>query len=160
MKSTPNTLSRTTAMECAWNNCPWAAVAVNDAGVISAITPGFLNYCAMSEAALIGMSEGALNGLLLSIGVERHRVSIDSNGLRAIYYIRHFTPASASDLHLRAVAEKLREPLASIQGFAELLLTQQYDEATRRELTATLLAETEALSNIINRELDVTRRWP
>jgi len=52
------------------------------------------------------------------------------------------------------VAELLREPLSIIQGFAELLLTQQYDESTRLELTRTLLAETEELSNIINRLLD------
>ena len=52
------------------------------------------------------------------------------------------------------VAELLRQPLSIIQGFAELLLTQQYDEYTRLELTRTLLAETEELSNVINRLLD------
>lgn len=55
---------------------------------------------------------------------------------------------------LSRIAELLREPLASIYGFAELLLTQDYDEDLRRDLTATLLEQVEVMSNIINRELD------
>lgn len=61
-------------------------------------------------------------------------------------------------VRLSHVAELLREPLASIYGFAELLLTQDYDEATRRDLTATLLEQVEVMSNIINSELD-TRNY-
>jgi len=58
------------------------------------------------------------------------------------------------------VAELLREPLASIYGFAELLLTQNYDEETRRDLTATLLEQIEVMSNIINSELDMRNYKP
>lgn len=64
-------------------------------------------------------------------------------------------PIGDNSSHLKHVAEMMREHLASIQGFAELLLTEQYDETTRRDLTATLLAEAEALSNIINQHLDI-----
>lgn len=67
-------------------------------------------------------------------------------------------PASTPDSRIEHLAELLREPLCAIQGFAELLLTQQYDEATRLELTATLLAEAEALSDIINQQLDARSR--
>jgi signal transduction histidine kinase len=59
------------------------------------------------------------------------------------------------DLRLSRIAELLREPLASIYGFAELLLTQDYDEELRHELTATLLDQVEAMSNIINAQLDI-----
>lgn len=78
-----------------------------------------------------------------------------------------FLPAKLQRMHSRTsssphsprqdlarVAELLRQPLTSIQGFAELLLTQQYDESTRLELTYTLLAEAEHLSNIISEMLD------
>ena len=58
------------------------------------------------------------------------------------------------NVKLSHIAELLREPLASIYGFAELLLTQNYDEETRRDLTATLLEQVEVMSNIINSELD------
>jgi signal transduction histidine kinase len=58
------------------------------------------------------------------------------------------------NVKLSRIAELLREPLASIYGFAELLLTQNYDEETRLDLTATLLEQVEVMSNIINSELD------
>lgn len=65
-----------------------------------------------------------------------------------------------ADRRIERVAEQLREPLASVIGFAELLLTQDYDEETRRELTATLLAEAEALADIINRQMDTGHPEP
>jgi signal transduction histidine kinase len=56
---------------------------------------------------------------------------------------------------LAHIAEALREPLASIYGFTELLLTQDYDEETRIDLTSTLLDQIEIMSNLINEQLDV-----
>jgi signal transduction histidine kinase len=64
------------------------------------------------------------------------------------------------NVKLSRIAELLREPLASIYGFAELLLTQNYDEETRRDLTATLLEQVEVMSNIINSELDARNHTP
>ena len=64
------------------------------------------------------------------------------------------------NVKLSRIAELLREPLASIYGFAELLLTQNYDEETRRDLTATLLEQVEVMSNIINTELDTRNHKP
>lgn len=61
---------------------------------------------------------------------------------------------------LSRIAELLREPLASIYGFAELLLTQDYDEDLRRDLTATLLEQVEVMANIINSELDTQHQRP
>ncbi len=63
-------------------------------------------------------------------------------------------------MKLSRIAELLREPLASIYGFAELLLTQNYDEETRLDLTATLLEQVEVMSNIINSELDTRNNLP
>jgi K+-sensing histidine kinase KdpD len=67
---------------------------------------------------------------------------------------------SDCSVKLSHIAELLREPLASIYGFAELLLTQNYDEETRRDLTATLLEQVEVMSNIINNELDTRNHKP
>jgi signal transduction histidine kinase len=159
--STPTTtLPCPAAVAAAWNKSPWGAVAIDSAGNVCSINPGFLQFCTQSEAELIGMSEGTLHELLLSPEVERRRVEVSVAGLRAIYYVRHVTTATATEQHLTGVAELLREPLASIQGFAELLLTQNYDEETRRELTATLLTQIETMSNIINQQLDITRDLP
>jgi signal transduction histidine kinase len=54
----------------------------------------------------------------------------------------------------------LREPMASIYGFAELLLTQNYDEETRRDLTSTLMEQVDVMSNIINNGLDTRVNAP
>ncbi len=73
------------------------------------------------------------------------------------------TPSPADidyGVKLSHIAELLREPLASIYGFAELLLTQNYDEETRLDLTATLLEQVEVMSNIINSELDTRNYKP
>lgn len=67
---------------------------------------------------------------------------------------------SECSMKLSRVAELLRAPLASIYGFAELLLTQDYDEETRCDLTATLLEQVEVMSNIINSELDTRNFKP
>jgi signal transduction histidine kinase len=160
MNTPATTLPCPAAVAAAWDKSPWGTVAIDSAGNVCSINPGFLQYCTQSEAELIGMSEGTLHGLLLSLGVERRRVEVSVAGLRAIYYVRHVTPATTTKHHLTGIAELLREPMASIQGFAELLLTQNYDEETRRELTATLLSQIETMSNIINQQLDITRDLP
>jgi hypothetical protein len=46
---------------------------------------------------------------------------------------------------------------ASIYGFVELLLTQNYDEETRRGLTSTLMGQVEAMGNIVNESLQPQR---
>ena len=52
----------------------------------------------------------------------------------------------------------LREPLASIFGFAELLLTQNYPDDVRLDLTETLLNQVEAMANILNERLNLTHK--
>jgi signal transduction histidine kinase len=67
------------------------------------------------------------------------------------------TPQNTMAIKLAHIAEALREPLASIYGFSELLLTQDYDEETRIDLTSTLLDQVEVMSNLINEQLDVRK---
>ena len=61
------------------------------------------------------------------------------------------------NVKLSRIAELLREPLASIYGFTELLIHQNYDEVTRLELTSTMLGEIEVMMDLINRQLDLTQ---
>ncbi len=58
---------------------------------------------------------------------------------------------------LSHAAHELRTPMASIYGFSELLLTQEFDEATRKDLLATIHKQTEWLVAIINELLDLAR---
>jgi signal transduction histidine kinase len=58
---------------------------------------------------------------------------------------------------LSHAAHELRTPMASIYGFTELLMSQEFDAATRRDLLATIHKQTEWLVNIINELLDLSR---
>lgn len=58
---------------------------------------------------------------------------------------------------LSIAAHELRTPMASIHGFAELLLKRDYDAATRRDLLETIYRQSTNLSHLINELLDIAR---
>ena len=58
---------------------------------------------------------------------------------------------------LSHAAHELRTPMASIFGFTELLMSQDFDDATRKDLLATIHTQTSWLVDIINELLDLAR---
>jgi signal transduction histidine kinase len=58
---------------------------------------------------------------------------------------------------LSHAAHELRTPMASIFGFTELLMTQEFDAETRKDLLATIHRQTQRLVDIINELLDLSR---
>jgi signal transduction histidine kinase len=58
---------------------------------------------------------------------------------------------------LAHAAHELRTPMAGIYGFTELLMNQEFDEATRQDLLATIHKQTQWLVDIINELLDLAR---
>lgn len=58
---------------------------------------------------------------------------------------------------LSIAAHELRTPMASIHGFAELLLKRDYDAETRRDLLETIYRQSTNLSHLINELLDIAR---
>jgi signal transduction histidine kinase/CHASE1-domain containing sensor protein len=58
---------------------------------------------------------------------------------------------------LSHAAHELRTPMASIFGFTELLIAQEFDDATRKDLLATIHTQTAWLVDIINELLDLAR---
>ncbi|BAO29625.1 CHASE domain-containing protein [Sulfuritalea hydrogenivorans] len=94
--------------------------------------------------------------VLQIVGVRGTAASVD----RFIYFrdITHETEVE----HLKSeflahAAHELRTPMASIFGFSELLMTQEFDDATRRDLLATIHKQTQWLVDIINELLDLSR---
>ena len=140
--------------EAAWRHCPWGMAAIGNDGNVLKVNPAFERCTGTAGATLPGMSEAAFAALLGSPLFGFVRVETQDGGLRALYYLRLVTANTGHKLELSRFTEALREPLASIYGFAELLLTQDYDEETRRDLTGTLLEQVEALTNIINEQHD------
>ncbi len=58
---------------------------------------------------------------------------------------------------LSHAAHELRTPMASIYGFTELLIAQEFDPDTRKDLLQTIHKQTTWLIDIINELLDITR---
>lgn len=58
---------------------------------------------------------------------------------------------------LANAAHELRTPMASILGYAELLLLKNYDEKTRNELLLIILRQARRSSGIVNELLDLAR---
>jgi PAS domain S-box-containing protein len=58
---------------------------------------------------------------------------------------------------LSTAAHELRTPMASILGFSEVLLAQEFEEAERREFLDTIYRNAELMASIINELLDLAR---
>ncbi len=58
---------------------------------------------------------------------------------------------------LSHAAHELRTPMASIFGFSEILMSQDFDAETRKDLLATIHRQTQRLVDIINELLDLSR---
>jgi PAS domain S-box-containing protein len=58
---------------------------------------------------------------------------------------------------LSTAAHELRTPLASIFGFAELLINRDYDESSRRRMHGVIHRQSRVLVNLINDLLDLSR---
>jgi signal transduction histidine kinase len=85
----------------------------------------------------------------------------EASSVSRILYLRNITSEAEVD-HMKSeflshAAHELRTPMASIYGFAELLLEMEFDEATRRDLLETIHRQSRWLVDIINELLDLAR---
>lgn len=138
----------------AWERSPLGIVVIGSDGVIHAANPAAAEILATPVADLEGLGEAEF--VASAEDLEHRRMELAQSGLRSIHFIRRPRATSAAIPRLAKIAEDLREPLASIYGFAELLIYQNYDPDTRRELTTTMLGEIEVMIDLINRQLDLT----
>lgn len=139
----------------AWQHCPWGMATIDGAGNLLQVNPAFESCTGIAAEQVRGMSEADFIALLGAPSpgqrrFEHRRVETAGAGLRAVHYFRPSAVVALQDQRLASLVEAVREPLGSIYGFTELLLTQNYDEETRRELTTTVLEQAEAMSNILN----------
>lgn len=85
----------------------------------------------------------------------------DAQTVGRLLYVRDVTHQVEVDRmkseFLSHAAHELRTPMASIFGFTELLMSQEFDEATRQDLLATIHKQTSWLVEIINELLDLSR---
>lgn len=147
-------------IEAAWQHCPWGMAVISADGTVSAFNAAYGEHLCLSRDDLLGKSEADLDALTAPLPQEYRRVEVLRDDVRAIHFLGDASGTEVNAKHLANIAEMLREPMASIYGFAELLLTQNYDEETRRDLTSTLMEQVEVMSNIINNGLDTRVNAP
>ena len=94
---------------------------------------------------------------ILEVGLRKSEASTVSQ----ILYFRDVTHETEVDQmkseFLSTAAHELRTPMASIYGFAEVLMTQTLDDASRQEFLAIIWKQSEWMASILNELLDLAR---
>ncbi len=97
------------------------------------------------------------NQRVLEVGM---RIS-NTASVSQILYFRDVTHETEVDRlkseFLATAAHELRTPMTSIYGFAELLLTREFDAADRHEFLSTIVKQSKLTVSILNELLDLTR---
>jgi signal transduction histidine kinase len=78
-----------------------------------------------------------------------------------VLYLRDVTREAEIDRmksqFLEMAAHELRTPLTSVLGYAEVLLAQEFDTETQREMLGTIHRQSQVVTSIINELLDLVR---
>jgi signal transduction histidine kinase len=78
-----------------------------------------------------------------------------------VLYLRDVTREAEIDRmksqFLEMAAHELRTPLTSVLGYAEVLLAQEFDAETQREMLGTIYRQSQVVTSIINELLDLVR---
>lgn len=85
----------------------------------------------------------------------------DAEFMSQVLYLRDVTREAEIDRmksqFLEMAAHELRTPLTSVMGYAELLLSQDFDEEIQREMLETIYRQSQVVTSIINELLDLVR---
>ncbi|MCF8160920.1 MAG: PAS domain-containing sensor histidine kinase, partial [Polaromonas sp.] len=94
---------------------------------------------------------------VLQLGLRSSRSSTVSQ----ILFLRDVTREAEVDQmkseFLATAAHELRTPMASIFGYAEVLLHEEFDAVTQREFLDTIYTQSKLMANILNELLDLAR---
>jgi signal transduction histidine kinase len=87
--------------------------------------------------------------------------SAGSGSVSQVIYFRDITLETEVEQmkseFLSTAAHELRTPMASVMGFAEVLLNAEFDEATRHEFIDTIHRNSVLMAKIVNELLDLSR---
>ncbi|MDR3368669.1 ATP-binding protein [Rhodoferax sp.] len=85
----------------------------------------------------------------------------ESSTVSQILYFRDVTHEAEVDQmkseFLSTAAHELRTPMASVYGFSEVLLAQEFDAATQREFLTIIYQQSKLMSEILDELLDLAR---
>ncbi len=112
-----------------------------------------------------GRQDGDQDGQLMYLLRPTRRVLLVStrggDGSAAVIYLRDVTRETEVDRmkseFLTTAAHELRTPMASIMGFAELLMLREFSPARTRDMLSTVHRQARRLTDLINELLDLAR---
>jgi two-component system sensor histidine kinase KdpD len=152
--------------------CQWVSFNAQEAGLGTATLPGgsALHLPLLTAGGVIGVLSVSPEQRDRFDDIEQRR-QLDAFGAQIALYIERVTLADETERARRAVeteqlrssllssvSHDLRTPLAVITGAASTLVEGAgVDEATRTDLTQTILEEAERLNRLIRNLLDMTR---
>ena len=98
---------------------------------------------------------------VLEVGLRLSQSEISAETVSQILYFRDVTHETEVD-HMKSeflstAAHELRTPMASIYGFADLLLGQEFSPEEQRDFIGTIFKQSELMVSIINELLDLAR---
>lgn len=106
----------------------------------------------------------------IDLRLPRHRTLqrscslLTDHPLQAVQHYRDITPYvtldEAKTEFIKAASIHLRGPLASVYGYSELLLGEDYDPVTQRDLLDTIYKHSRQLVNLVNDLLDLNHIRP
>jgi signal transduction histidine kinase len=124
----------------------------------------FLGVAALRAAVTSGKPD---QRVLIELNQQGKRVlqlglrSSQSSSVSQILYLRDVTHEAEVDQmkseFLATAAHELRTPMASIFGYAEVLLNEKFDDATQHEFLNTIYVQSKLMANILNELLDLAR---
>jgi signal transduction histidine kinase len=124
----------------------------------------FLGVAALRTAVTSGKPD---QRVLIELNQKGKRVlqlglrSSQASSVSQILYLRDVTHEAEVDQmkseFLATAAHELRTPMASIFGYAEVLLNEKFDDATQHEFLNTIYVQSKLMANILNELLDLAR---
>lgn len=124
----------------------------------------FLGVAALRAAVTSGKPDQRVLIELNQIGKRVLQLGLrssQSSSVSQILYLRDVTHEAEVDQmkseFLATAAHELRTPMASIFGYAEVLLNEKFDDATQREFLNTIYVQSKLMANILNELLDLAR---
>lgn len=116
-----------------------------------------------SLEALMGLAEFRVHTPDLKIlrCIQKRVLSPDGESFSEVFYLRDITHESEVDRmkseFLTTAAHELRTPLASVMGFSELLMMNDYDQQKTRFVAETINRQSQNLKHLVDDLLDIAR---
>lgn len=127
----------------------------------SSVRANTLTYVIDSSHSKTQTEAGTVEHCSNHLVISRTEKLLENQKLKKILYFRDISIENQIDQmksqFLSTAAHELRTPMASVYGFSELLLSNDFDTNTTREIATIIYDQAKSLSSMLNQLLDLSR---